>query len=741
MARLSISALLIGLVALCGCTSGTNDGERGALSHVGSAAQARAPLYRPGVRPAIASLPDHGDLLRYDSVRRIEPGAPYTSYPVTLSEAHAFNALHGGELVVAVPGGERLRFRTQRHEEHADGNWTLVSRDGSGANALLTFGQDAVFGSIARADGSVLRVTTRNRQVYLVAADPRQLARFENPGEHERTDMLLPPVDAAQVLRSAPATASDAASAQTATEAGKAAANVVDVLAGYTTGLAARIGSDSGAVTRMQNLVAITNQAYGSSGVAMRLRLVRTLAVNYTDHNPNETALEGLTGSSGTGPVPVDPAFSALRAAREESGADLVSLVRQFRDPENEGCGIAWLLGGRQSAITQQQASFAYSVVSDGSDVRESDGRTYLCRNETFAHELGHNMGQAHNQENADFPGAHAYSYGYREASQTGFYTVMAYRIPDSRQVAIRYFANPAVTDADTGRPTGVVGQSDNVRSMNQTMPIIASFRASVVASAVGGALVGLNGKCVDAAGRGTANGTPLQMWTCNFEPQQLWGWNPFDAASPIVGAGSGRVIDVEGYGTANGARLQLWDGANTPNQRWSMANFAIVGVGSGRVLDALGVSSANGTKIQLYDNLGGSNQIWNFNAGDRSIRGIGGKCLDVTGFGTSNGTPVQLWSCNGTPNQRWEIGANGSIVGYAGKCLEAADGLNGNGTTVRMWDCNGGAHQAWRLLGEVRSLASNRCLDDSGNGNFNGARVQIWDCHGGGNQRWLFGW
>src|SRR5690606_8259531 len=146
---------------------------------------------------------------------------------------------------------------------------------------------------------------------------------------------------------------------------------------------------------------------------------------------------------------------------------------------ENAGCGIAWLIGGGETGIVKGDEPFGYSVVSDGTDLDEEDDNTYFCREETLAHELGHNMGQAHNEDDSSSTGVHAYSYGYREASSTGFYTVMAYPQADSNQFSIRYFANPNVKYS--GRVTGVANQSDNVRSLNQSMPIIATFRETVV--------------------------------------------------------------------------------------------------------------------------------------------------------------------------------------------------------------------------------------------------------------------
>lgn len=429
-----------------------------------------APLTIP--KP-IASLPDRGELIRYSQQAPITGGGKGRAQRVSISEEHAFRAIQSKELVLNTPDGERTVVAYDRHEDHGDGNWSWFGRNANGGSTVLTFGQDAVFGSMQRADGSEVRITTQYRRTYAVVVRPEQLRGVETS---TGSDYLVVPNN---IVQSAAAATADSVQAQTATSMAATAANEIDVLLGFSNGLAARIGSTSGAQTRMQSLVAITNVAYQNSGVAYRIRLVGTQQVTYTDSSANESTLEALTGSDGSGSVPVDPAFNELRAAREQTGADLVSFVRQFRDPEQDGCGIAWLLGRDQSAINQSDAAFGYSVVSDGSDLNEEDNKTYFCREETLAHELGHSMGQAHNSEDATSGGAHSYSYGYREASTTGFFTVMAYRIADSSQVGIRYFANPNVSYA--GRPTGIANQSDNVLSLNQTMPLIAQFRASVV--------------------------------------------------------------------------------------------------------------------------------------------------------------------------------------------------------------------------------------------------------------------
>lgn len=483
--KIPIGGAVLLLTVLAGCSVDWDQQSAGTPIGTGATSAAQGDLNlqasriaaaRSATAPAFANLPDRGDLLAYDSVRTARKSGAYAWHPIALSEEHAFRAaVPGGELRFTAPDGTHVRLRYERHIQHPDGNWTWVGRDETGQDAVITFGERAVFGVLPGAAHGVLRLTTHSGRPWLMTADPRHV---EDPPSRDN-DYLIPPALAAAAA-SKQSTSADTSSAEASSSAtSSSATTVVDVIIGYSDGFAAAKGGTSQAITRLNNLAEITNQGYVNSQLDARIRLVHSLAVNYPDATDSGEALEKLTGyKSGTGPIQVDPAFQPLRDARETYGGDLVAFVRQFRAPENNGCGIAWLVGGGQSSISAHHAPFGYSVTSDGADVHEGDGKTYFCREETFAHELGHNMGQAHNLEDSSTSGAHSYSYGYRQTVNSGFYTVMAYRIKDSSQYAIRHFSNPIVLY--NGAPTGTA-TADNARSMAQTMPIIAAFRGTVV--------------------------------------------------------------------------------------------------------------------------------------------------------------------------------------------------------------------------------------------------------------------
>ena len=484
------------LVCLAGCTADTPDtkfgDQRGAAS-TGSRTAQRLPSVQAGreTDQSIANAPDRGELIQYKNkgAATKREGA-YTWFPVAISEAHALKAVVGGIMTIPSPDGSQVKLRYERHVEHPDGNWTWIGRVIGGdqkQEAILTFGEKAVFGSIPQKTGSPLNLQTRGSTLYVVQTDQ---SKVKNP--NSRSDMMVPPAAAfrSQLL----AAASKAQVSQSAGETKAATpATTIDIALGYSAGLRAVYGSQSATVTRLVNLVDVGNEAFNNSLITGALRIVNAVEVNYADNTTNKAALGELTGTTGTAPVTIPASLAPLRTAREQYGADLAILVRKFQTPENQGCGIAWLNGSGGVPIDPTtDDDFGFAVISDGTD--SADNNTYFCAVESLIHEVGHLMGSAHDRDNSkinpDLPsggtnllfGRYPYSFGMKTTVANGnFYTIMAYG--DDNQDFYRTFSNPLVLKCGPADnlPCGVTDQTDNARSLNQTIPVVAQFRATVV--------------------------------------------------------------------------------------------------------------------------------------------------------------------------------------------------------------------------------------------------------------------
>lgn len=124
------------------------------------------------------------------------------------------------------------------------------------------------------------------------------------------------------------------------------------------------------------------------------------------------------------------------------------------------------------------------------------------------------------------------------------------------------------------------------------------------------GTITGIGGKCVDVAGAGTANGTPIQLHDCNGNAAQRW-----TAASDGTLRALGKCLDVRDGGTGDGAQLHLWDCVGAASQRWALpAARDIVNIKADKCMDATGNSSADGTRLQIWTCAGTPNQKWTFN-------------------------------------------------------------------------------------------------------------------------------
>ncbi|MGW2638424.1 ricin-type beta-trefoil lectin domain protein [Streptomyces sp. NPDC001348] len=119
-----------------------------------------------------------------------------------------------------------------------------------------------------------------------------------------------------------------------------------------------------------------------------------------------------------------------------------------------------------------------------------------------------------------------------------------------------------------------------------------------------------------------------------------------------VRSAVAGKCLDVSGGNSANGTAVDIRSCDGSDAQSWSARSDGSLRA-LGKCLDATGRGTANGTRIQIWDCNGGTNQQWQaYNGGYRNP--VSGRCLDDPGSSTTDGTQLVLWDCNGGANQKW---------------------------------------------------------------------------------------
>ncbi|HEX2289472.1 MAG TPA: ricin-type beta-trefoil lectin domain protein, partial [Pseudonocardiaceae bacterium] len=120
------------------------------------------------------------------------------------------------------------------------------------------------------------------------------------------------------------------------------------------------------------------------------------------------------------------------------------------------------------------------------------------------------------------------------------------------------------------------------------------------------GPITGIGGKCVDVSGANPADGTNIQLWTCNGTAAQTW------TRSGSTLRALGKCMDVSGGATADNTRVQLWTCNSTAAQNWTpQTNGTLVNPQSGKCLTPSGGGTADGTQLVILTCTGASNQRW----------------------------------------------------------------------------------------------------------------------------------
>ncbi|MDQ8203402.1 M12 family metallo-peptidase [Pelagicoccus sp. SDUM812003] len=228
------------------------------------------------------------------------------------------------------------------------------------------------------------------------------------------------------------------------------ATRTIDVLIVYTERVSNDYGGADGVEALARSCIVSSNEAFAGSDTNTQLRLVGIKQVDYwEDGQDMGVDIEHLT-------KPNDGVMDAVHEWRNETGADLVYLFRGDTYGV-DSIGIAWILDD-----TSGSPSAGFGIVT----------AEYALSDLVLQHEIGHNLGAAHDPDNTEKGGIYPYSYGYRfDARGQTKRTVMAYA-PGAQ---INVFSNP--NKEYRGAATGKVN-ADNARTIRNISSQVVAYRS-----------------------------------------------------------------------------------------------------------------------------------------------------------------------------------------------------------------------------------------------------------------------
>ncbi len=212
---------------------------------------------------------------------------------------------------------------------------------------------------------------------------------------------------------------------------------------------------------------------------------------------------------------------------------------------------------------------------------------------------------------------------------------------------------------------------------------------------------VGGTGKCLNDPSSGTANGTLVNLWSCDGHGNQQW---------TVVKDGTIRVLGK--CLAASGTSVVLWAcSSGFSNQQWQAGTDGeLVNAQSGKCLYFAGAAAANGnrpTMAACANTTIQSGEHWYRPAG-AVFSGEPGKCL------AGAGSAVELAACADTAAQRWAAQSDGTLR-LGGQCLTEAAAAAGS--ALSLGPCAGTAATKWQLSAagplatELVSAASGLCV------------------------------
>ena len=356
-------------------------------------------------------------------------------------------------LELAAPDGRVLTVEMRLFEDRGDGNamWVGGYPELGYDNVLLTLQNGYLLGRFGLPEGGSYSIRAAGDGAGRMTEGRASSAGFCGGGIVPEADPLIPAVEAQRAdppQRVARASNHDR----------------LDILMLYTDAAATRLGQAGWGTpdAAMQYATDYLNMVFQNNRI--------NVTANMVHHQEAPADLGAVTNP--LGPLARSAEVHDLRA---EHKADLVHL---FFSANAGLCGQAYLM----VKSTETPAGFwrnGYGITSVfggcidiASQVRpRGEDSSYV---ETFAHEIGHNLGANHDPDNTSLEPVRAvepYAYGHHNFEpQPNVKSVMSYN--EGRQEP--YFSNVRVRPG--GFDIGVAGQRENERALQRTVHIAAQF-------------------------------------------------------------------------------------------------------------------------------------------------------------------------------------------------------------------------------------------------------------------------
>jgi hypothetical protein len=310
-----------------------------------------------------------------------------------------------------------------------------VNKSASGVSYSATSASMDIL-NVAVSNGVMLGSFNYNGKVY----------KFK-PADNGDT-LIVEMDDVADKIVAAPASGNEGSASLSGDESASIGCNddgkKIDVVVAYTPEFVDEVGGKGNVDAYIAQLKQETNLSFQLSGVSTRVDIVDTLASKRADSTNFKKDWNYYKTGLGSG--------QALRDLRESKYADIMVVLTG--NMGYDACGIAPVRADADSALAV---------------IREGCGTGYF----QFAHDIGHIFGANHNIDTTQAPGANeGYAHGY---CGNGWRSLMSLNCTSGGGKRVPLWSSPENTF--NGEATGLAGESNNVKVLNDNAKRVDNFR------------------------------------------------------------------------------------------------------------------------------------------------------------------------------------------------------------------------------------------------------------------------